>query len=647
MASPYDVAINISVGGNAAAGIAGLGREMAGLNEKVKTATRSFDAFKTMMLGGFAEQFGKKILGVTDTLLKAAGDFQHVQSQMNAMGLTELQTAQAVADARGLAASHIHTSMQEILEMNRHGVEIFGGFDQAREHMKLMADLADWQHMWQAGHTGIVGPDVVTSIRDMMKTAEGGILWGNDPKRFDVFADHLMKSLTAAGGNVTASQFVKGARAAKGAFPGWDDEFKFGTFGAMLQEWSGAGVGAATAQTKLGAGARWTKQGIIEGQHLGIINPHVDSKHPYTMRPGDIVGHDEYIHNPGKWFEDIMRPKLDKMFGAVSEKNMGDRFAEIQRILGDRNAAEWIRRFDVEAPKYAKDTKNYLAATGQMPEDYNSAMVAFTEKFKDLQVALGAPVLKLATDGLIYLTHGIQSLTSFASAHPGAVKNILGIMEGIGAAMTVVGSIAIGAGIAALLPGGAVVMGLTALAGGLAGLAAVNWKGSISDLALGLAGGVQAAVIGFKNIMFDVIKITDNAMNSLGHKLMDGIMSIPSMVSAAITAMAHSIASEFTDALKGLAGIGTKALPNAPGIYGPNDKVPPGTTVIPEKHSSLVPPARSTTVNLALTATLDGRKLTQVVTGNMVASATYPTSAAGADSRGTWMGPSWSPTEMG
>jgi len=66
-----------------------------------------------------------------------------------------------------------------------------------------------------------------------------------------------------------------------------------------------------------------------------------------------------------------------------------------------------------------------------------------------------------------------------------------------------------------------------------------------------------------------------------------------------------------------------------------------------EKHSSLVPPQAPIHLTVNLTNQLDGRKIAQSTMSYAVASATYPTSAAGADSRGTWMGPSWSPTEQG
>jgi hypothetical protein len=99
----------------------------------------------------------------------------------------------------------MHIGVQEIIEMNRHAIEIFGSAESATEHMPLMARLADLQAMWQAGHTGSKGPDIVTSLRDIMKSTDQGLLWDkNNPKGFDEFAEKVMRGLWASGGNVLA-----------------------------------------------------------------------------------------------------------------------------------------------------------------------------------------------------------------------------------------------------------------------------------------------------------------------------------------------------------------------------------------------------------------------------------------------------------
>jgi hypothetical protein len=52
-------------------------------------------------------------------------------------------------------------------------------------------------------------------------------------------------------------------------------------------------------------------------------------------------------------------------------------------------------------------------------------------------------------------------------------------------------------------------------------------------------------------------------------------------------------------------------------------------------------------INIPVTVQMDSRKMASTVMNQVVASATYPTSASGADGRGQWLGPSAYATEQG
>jgi hypothetical protein len=79
----------------------------------------------------------------------------------------------------------------------------------------------------------------------------------------------------------------------------------------------------------------------------------------------------------------------------------------------------------------------------------------------------------------------------------------------------------------------------------------------------------------------------------------------------------------------------------------PGTGQPVGPQQESEKHSSLVPPPRHMAINIPVTVQMDGRKMASTVMNQVVASATYPTSASGADGRGQWLGPSAYATEQG
>jgi hypothetical protein len=174
--------------------------------------------------------------------------------------------------------------------------------------------------------------------------------------------------------------------------------------------------------------------------------------------------------------------------------------AAVQRLIGDRNAAQFIDAMIRQAPKLEKDRTLRDRASMDMPGGYEKSLVAFTKKWKDLLVAIGTPLLDSAMKGLDMLTKGIIALTGWVNEHPETVKNLAAAAAGIGLLSTALGTLAIGVGIAGLLGGGVIIVGLTALAGGLAGLAILHWDSITSGLK-----SFDDAITNFQKLAFDTI----------------------------------------------------------------------------------------------------------------------------------------------
>jgi hypothetical protein len=109
---------------------------------------------------------------------------------------------------------------------------------------------------------------------------------------------------------------------------------------------------------------------------------------------------------------------------------------------------------------------------------------------------------------------------------------------------------------------------------------------------------------------------------SLGDNIIAGIKTIPNMVNTVITEAFKAIGDQISSAVRGLIpGAGDGMLPRPQGH--------PGEDGSPVQHGSLVPPVKQVPVNFTANINLDGRRMAQSTAGYMVASATYPTSAAG------------------
>jgi hypothetical protein len=472
MASPYEVAIHLTVTGNAQSGLAAAGQQINKLNEGVEKLHK---AFALLFVGGEMKRWGEEATGAVKKVLDMAGNFQQVQNQMAQMGMTQKEIGESVGRSWKLAADNIHVGVQEIAQMNRHAIEIFGGAEAAAKHMPLMAKLAEWQAKWGAGKTGLKQVDVAMSIRDIMKTTEGAAMLQEDPKLFDRFAENAFRMQVSTGGNVSSSQYLQAQRHARAAAFGWSDSFRFGVFPAMVQEYGpNAGVMSQQAFSKLVSGLEWKKTGIVQGIEMGLIDPkkveYDKTGKPMRLMPGAVLHAGEFAEDPLHYTEKYVTPWLNK-----HTKNIGERTAALGRLMGRGTAASDLIAFDTQAFKYEKDRPLYEKAGLTIPPGWDQSVLAFTEKWKDLMIALGTPSLKDATSALDGITKAIINLTGVFLAHPDIPKNLMAVAAGFGAVMTVLGGAAFIAGIGSLLGGGAVIVGLTALTGALAGLAAANW----------------------------------------------------------------------------------------------------------------------------------------------------------------------------
>lgn len=139
MPVPYEAALHVTMTGNAMTGMAGLTAKIGEADKATKGLMRSFEL---LAAGGILEKIGGKIKDAFKTVIDAAGDLQQVQNQMHSMGMTQVQIVEATGRAWKLATDNIHIGVQEIMELNRHSIEIFGSAEAAAEHMPMMARLA-------------------------------------------------------------------------------------------------------------------------------------------------------------------------------------------------------------------------------------------------------------------------------------------------------------------------------------------------------------------------------------------------------------------------------------------------------------------------------------------------------------------------
>ena len=397
---------------------------------------------------------------------------------------------------------------------------------------------------------------------------------------------------------------------------------------------SAAGTAAMTLQQLQVGAAVMSKQQAKIWQDAGLLD--MSKAHAtgfgggkLQLDPGALKGSLETIGNLPEWIEKYIRPGLMKLAGG--DHNLFESY--LGKAMPNRNAQKLAEMFGDPGflDQIAKDM-GLAAQVRPIGQAYQSFVnnnptgieAAYEAQKKSMIEAIGSPMMQAAIPVMKSITEMFQRIGAFANANPAAIKTIAQVVGAVAAASVVLGGVAIGAGIAALVPGGAIITGMIALGAAATGLYGVFAK---IDPTIG---GLVKTIVGS----------IDSGMNSIGYKIMDSWKSLANSFNLSFDWLRDKIVGAWDNLKSMIPGLGGTA-PAAPGT--PWNHQIQG----PKQHSSLVPPPRQLAVNIPVTVQLDSRKMASVTMNHVVASATYPTSASGMDTRRTWAGPSYNPTEAG
>jgi hypothetical protein len=629
-ASPYDTVIRLScvdgisgVLGVIAAKVMGLDRNFKELNTSMKLA----------LTGGAMVAAGVEIGKVLHHLEEAGEKIVHVKTLFEAALPVQSRMAD-MAKITGAAWKEAGDNMRTTATDNISALhDLYNVVQDVNEASKLLHPYNVLKNVVDSTGGKLGDKGIVSAIQGV------DIAGRTTPESLQAATETLAGSVIALGKRFDPSQFKTNILTSGDARFGWNDEFLTKGLPAIIALGGGNRTGSMMYQMQNnlwggGGGALASRIQATAQEKWGLHSAEDelwDGKKFKGFKVGSVFEADKLRANPIDWANDY-REKLRSM--GVDTNDMA-RMAVIVGDIGRGNKLLKAGLDELLLPKTNAQLNREMRninnvgpdATGILnANDPKAIHQAIQAQWENVKEAIGENFVKPFLDSIIKpLTEVFKNVSQWAAVNPEKVMEVGKAAAAIGLAMASIGSVLIGAGIVAAVSAmGPVALGIAAVGSAIAAAASgyAIYGSKATDFMLGLAGGIQAGVAGLGSAVGTAVKLINDGMNALG-----------SAISSAISNMFSSIRGMLPSWMPG----SLPASPAAPGA----------TTPQLEKHSSLVPPARSTTVNLALTATLDGRKLTQVVTSQMVASATYPTSAAGADSRGTWMGPSWSPTEMG
>jgi hypothetical protein len=620
--SPYDVFIRLSAVDGITGVLATIAARCAGVDREFKNLG---EGMKKTLAGVGLMAGGAEILKTVWDIAKGSKELLNQQEQLGRAGVSHLDVVNLTADAYERMSKVVPTaSVDEMLRTAREMRAIVGD----KASMATLEATTAKALQVDALLSNTFGTEKHGEYYKLLRSAEMKGIATDEAKR-TALTDAAFSYITAFGGKLTANDFQTMARRGGTAWMNAKPE-SIGPLAILAAELGGqtAGQTAMTLQQlQMGANTLSKQQGEVLNQ-AGLLDMSKVTKTGFgggrlQVGPGGILGSLQYAGDLPGWIKNVVYPHILAAAGG------DDALAQslISKISPNRNAAKLVEMFG--SPGFLDQQAKDLGLAGKVKSiddayksfvDTNPTGVeaAFEAQKKSMIEAMGSPMMQAAIPIMKSITDMFTNIGGWANAHPETAAQIGKAITAIGIAIVGVGAVFVTAGIATAIG----FMGPFA-----AGIAAIGSAIAVAGAAYALYG--------------DQIK---GVFTSIGNDMVNGIASLPGQASAAISSAFALIGKNISDAVKSvIPGFGGGSPPSAP----PADGSHVGNFRAPGKQSSLMPPPKQLAFTVPVTVNLDSRKMAQVTMNHVVASATYPTSAAGADSRGTWMGPSWAPTEQG
>jgi hypothetical protein len=519
MTSVYDIAVKLSVTGNAeqalgslikSLGLAELAstkliKAMGGIGPAITTVGSALAVDGIVNLGKHLVTAGAQVADVA-AKLKALGDTDvDVQLDIAAAqkaaqmigGVTTASALQQLVELRSVTATEAEArAVLETYATAARDLALFNGGHGTQHDVSTILPLLKAAETQGAFNKDVVQPDgTVTKVIDVarinaaIKAAEAALELTNGVLTPSTF----MRMTTLAG---PAAQQVD-----------WTTWVKEMTEVAMAMGPTG-GRGAMMAFKTLVGGAV-TKAEAEALQRLGLVKPEdvlKDHGH-YSLKQGALQGYDTLTHEGlDQWWHKVALPALTAQNGGkpVDDATIASAFASfpitMQRLLAffSTNDAQ-IQKFGAQFDqRQATDAQKAL-----MDSSVTANTQALGAAWQDLMQTLGGPLVTPAIGVLHGLTAGVKEFTALGQV-PGVSAGVDLMLGATGVALslkTISGGIRLLTGISNLA---STAVGLEATASGLgavsgvAGLAGLG--ASLSGVAVGLGAVVAATALAAKGL---------------------------------------------------------------------------------------------------------------------------------------------------
>ena len=375
----------------------------------------------TAMVGSIVGDSGTNLIGA-GWAANAAVQQQVILAEADKR-VTPAIVAKVQAAVAQLQKQYPSLTQVEGLKLFREGMGVFGSSDEALATLPGTVRLQQLYQLTGQGQGGTGGDETQAALKagDALQSFINPKTGQIDADLFNRFMDFQSRSMLAGGGLVDAKSWLTYARTARASGIGYNRdaleytqallELSPGRTGTALQS-AFQLFGASTANLSDKNKAAWQQAGLI-GKNGQLADASGFQSDPYT------------------WVWNTLLPKLAKQGITSRQQILAWLSAHGQRstvagvlsdiAIGETNIQKTKARFDAQDPNAVNALQNSDSGKLQALAAAESNFLVALGKFEE------GPGVKILTD----LTNALNSITNWATAHPGTAKILVEIGGGV------------------------------------------------------------------------------------------------------------------------------------------------------------------------------------------------------------------------
>ncbi|WP_122049898.1 hypothetical protein [Asaia bogorensis] len=539
MADVYRIGVAIGMTDNFSQALQALAAKVLGVNVAAKELEGTFNRVKLLVAGLGGVFVGSEMMRGVNSMAEAGAKLQRAQTAMLQAGMTQKQIAQETAVAYNSMSQVRGPDIVDRVNAIRELRGIVGTGPNGSDYREVNAVLPNYLRVRSL--YGEHGSQQLFRTVEMQGGARYDANGNFDEGRFARYLDAATRTLQASGGNLKPQDLLSvmqmGAVTARGMTP---DAF-WNTMMTPAMEMGGYRAGTAlTAMSRAFYGGimpdrnarELERLGIFTGgsiQHMGHLTSeqradltahgyHVGRGGVVTVRRDGVAGAEE-LNDPNRgffpWIRDVLSPRLRHDYEtriATRPGNTESYDAYVRNELYSALPTETARRFgalivqqltSVQRDTTLREQASGLPAYEQAQQNYTQQLENMRHSWASLMETLGLPAAKDAASIMQGISHGLDSLTRAAAAHPEAAQWMLRVGAGLGVLLALGGTAAIAGVALGTMAGGIRTIGgvaslgvrsLGLLSSGLSKIGLIAEGGSLIVAATGLT--ALAAAIG-------------------------------------------------------------------------------------------------------------------------------------------------------